>query len=121
MSGGPGSVHRPGPVAQPARHDRPAIDEAALAAARQVDLLLAAARAQESERWQAFLAPLPELLRDAPLAGLRGVAQRARAAYGPKDSIRDALPAELTEPLLAALDRLLRLLARDAAGGEGPG
>ena len=39
---------------------------------------------------------------------------RARAAYGPKDSIREALPAELTEPFLADLDRLLKALARDA-------
>lgn len=38
---------------------------------------------------------------------------RARSAYGPKDSIREALPAELTEPLLADLDRLLRALAKD--------
>jgi hypothetical protein len=37
---------------------------------------------------------------------------RARAAYGPKDSIRDALPAELTEPFLESVDRLLKALAR---------
>jgi hypothetical protein len=35
-----------------------------------------------------------------------------RAAFGPKDSIRDALPAEFTEPLLESVDRLLRILAR---------
>ena len=33
---------------------------------------------------------------------------RARAAFGPKDSIRDALPSDLTEPFLDAIDRLLR-------------
>ena len=31
---------------------------------------------------------------------------RARAAYGAKDSVRDALPADLTEPFLDAIDRL---------------
>jgi hypothetical protein len=42
---------------------------------------------------------------------------RARAAYGAKDSVRDALPADLTEPFLESIDRLLRELARrDAAG-----
>jgi hypothetical protein len=43
---------------------------------------------------------------------LRTSARQARAAYGPKDSIRDALPAEVTEPLLVAVDRLLKALAR---------
>ncbi|MGD0862897.1 MAG: hypothetical protein ABSA21_09050 [Candidatus Limnocylindrales bacterium] len=66
----------------PARHERPVVDEAALAAARHADL--------------------------------RRVAQRARAAYGPKDSIREVLPADLTEPFLADLDRLLKALAREA-------
>ena len=37
---------------------------------------------------------------------------RARAAYGPKDSIRDALPADVTEPFLDAIDRLLKVLAK---------
>lgn len=95
-----------------ARHDRPAIDEAALAAARHGDRLLAAARAAGAERWIAYLAPLPDRLRDDSLADLRRTAMRARAAFGPKDSIRDALPAEATEPFLEAVDRLLRLLAR---------
>ena len=98
----------------PARHERPLIDEAALAAARDADRLLDAARARGSARWEDFLAPLPGQLRDVGIGDLRRVAQRARAAYGPKDSIRDALAAELTEPFLADLDRLLRVLARDA-------
>ena len=98
----------------PARHERPVIDEAALAAARDADRLLDAARARGSERWELFLAPLPGLLRDVPIAELRRIALRARGAYGPKDSIRDALSAEVTEPFLADLDRLLKVLARDA-------
>ena len=59
-----------------------------------------------------FLAPLPERLRDGTLRELRVAARQARAAYGPKDSIRDALPAELTEPFLDAIDRLIRELNR---------
>ena len=98
--------------AGPARHERPEIDELALAAARDADRLLAAARGGPP-RWEAFLEPIPALLRDAGLADLSRVARRARAAYGPKDSIRDALPAELTEPFLVGLDRLLSALARE--------
>jgi len=105
------------PPAQPARHERPALDEAALAAARAAEKAVAGARERGLSRWQEFLEPLPELLRDASLQDLRGIALRARGAYGPKDSIRDALPASLTEPLLASLDRLLKALAREASNG----
>ncbi len=101
----------------PARHERPAVDDAALAAARHADRLLAAARSRGDERWIAFLAPLPDRLRDAPLGDLGGIARRCRAAYGTKDSIREALPAELTEPFLASIDRLLKQLARRDVGG----
>jgi hypothetical protein len=101
--------------AGPARHEKPAIDELALAAAREADRLLDAARIRGLPRWEGFLEPLPDLLRDSTLSELRGVARRARAAYGPKDSIRDDLPAELTEPFLSGLDRLLAALARDEA------
>jgi hypothetical protein len=102
------------PDREPARHERPAIDEAALVAARAADRLLAEARERGLVRWAEFFGATPELLRDSALRDLRGVAMRARSAYGPKDSVRDALPAELTEPLLTALDRLLKALARDA-------
>jgi hypothetical protein len=103
----------------PARHERPSIDDAALVAARHADRLLAAARERGADRWAAFLAPLPDRLRDEELGSLRSVAMRARAAYGPKDSVRDVLPAELTEPFLDSIDRLLRELARrDAAGSR---
>jgi hypothetical protein len=87
-----------------------------LAAARQADHVLAACRESGHARWAAYFGPLPDGLRDAPLAELRSFARRARAAFGPKDSIRDALPADVTEPLLVAIDRLLRALARDASG-----
>jgi hypothetical protein len=102
----------------PARHERPAIDEAGLRAARAADRLLAEARERGVERWVSFLEPLPDRLRDDPIPELRRTATRARAAYGPKDSIRDSLSEDLTEPFLDALDRLLREIARrEAAGG----
>jgi len=106
---------------EPARHELPVIDAAALAAARGADHLLARAHELGLDRWERYLAPLPEQLRDAPLAGLRAAARRARAAYGPKDSIRDALPADVTEPFLALLDRLIRELNRYAARPDGDG
>lgn len=95
-----------------ARHEYPVIDDLALAAARHADRLLAAARERELARWTAYLDPLPDRLRDEDLRGLRAAAVRARAAYGPKDSIRDALPWDLTEPFLDAIDRLLREINR---------
>jgi len=97
------------------RHELPVIDEAALAAARHADRLLAAAQAGGHARWAAFLEPIPGRLRDDPPAELRAVARRARAAFGPKDSICDVLPDELALPLRDALDRLLVVLARAEA------
>ena len=93
----------------------PVVDEAALAAARTADKLLEAARQRGSQRWAEFLAPLPDLLRDARIGELRSIALKARAAYGPRDSIRDALPAELTGSFLDDLDRLRKVLARELA------
>jgi hypothetical protein len=96
----------------PARHERPVLDALALEAARHADRLLAEAIAIGATRWATYLEPLPDRLRDDELAGLRRTAMRARAAYGPKDSIRDRLPPDLTEPFLVAIDRLLRELNR---------
>ena len=51
---------------------------------------------------------------------LRRTALRARSAYGPKDSIRDSLAPDVTEPFLEALDRLIRALnRRDATEDHG--
>ncbi len=100
----------------PGRHEVPEIDDAGLAAARCADRLLDAARASGSTRWAAFLAPLPERLRDAPPGELRAVARRGRAAFGAKDSIADVLPWEDAMAFRDALDLLLKLLVRrDAA------
>ena len=96
----------------PARHERPAIDEAALRAARAGDRMVAAAREAGHDRWFRYLEPLPDRLRDDAVVDLRRTAMRARSAYGPKDSVRDALPGEVTEPFLDAIDRLLKELAR---------
>jgi hypothetical protein len=96
----------------PARHEAPAVDDLAMVAARHADRLLADAQDRGATRWATFLGPIPDHLRDDELRALRQTAVRARAAYGPKDSIRDALPAELTEPFLDAIDRLIRELDR---------
>ncbi|MBI2762230.1 MAG: hypothetical protein HYX54_00505 [Chloroflexi bacterium] len=95
----------------PARHETPEIDVAALEAARAADRLLAAAVAVGSERWARYLAAMPGRLRDDPVSALRATARAGRSAFGPKDSIRDALPAEVTEPFLASIDRLLKVIA----------
>jgi hypothetical protein len=100
------------PSRRAARHERPAIDEAGLVAARHADRLLAEARAIGSARWTAYLEPMPDRLRDDEPAALRATATRCRAAYGVKDSIRDLLPADLTEPFLDSIDRLIRELNR---------
>ncbi|MEA2608814.1 MAG: hypothetical protein QOJ75_1057 [Chloroflexota bacterium] len=102
-----------------ARHERPLIDEAALLAARHADRLLAEARARGSTRWVAYFDPVPDRLRDDEPGALRATANRSRAAFGVKDSIRDVLPAELTEPFLDAIDRLLRELNREAHRNRG--
>jgi hypothetical protein len=96
----------------PARHEIPQIDAAALDAARAAEIALAAARDMESERWTGYLALVPDRLRDDPLPGIRSAARAVRSAYGPKDSIRDALPEYATEPLLRSVDRLLKVIAR---------
>ena len=97
----------------PARHELPVIDDLAMVAARHADRLLAAARDRGDARWVTFLGPLPDRLRDEDLPGLRAAAVKARAAYGPKDSVRDVLPETVTEPFLDAIDRLLREISRD--------
>jgi hypothetical protein len=79
------------------------------------DKLLDSARERGSQRWAEFLAPVPEQLRDAGVGQLLRVVQRTRAAYGHKDSIREVLPEELTEPFLDQLDRLRKVLVRELA------
>jgi hypothetical protein len=113
-------AHRAGAAARlAARHERPLIDEAALLAARHADRLLAEARERGLTRWIAYLEPLPDRLRDDDPAALRATAMRCRAAYGVKDSVRDALPPELTDPFLVAIDRLIRELNREAHRSRG--
>ncbi|MBA2720162.1 MAG: hypothetical protein H0U52_13130 [Chloroflexi bacterium] len=100
----------------PARHELPAVDEAGLNAARQADRLVAAAESAGADRWLRYFELMPDRLRDDEPRFLRQVALRARAAYGPKDSVRDALPPEVTEPFLEAIDRLLKQLNRRDTG-----
>jgi hypothetical protein len=96
----------------PARHEVPDIDAAALATAVLVERARRTADELGIDRWARFLEPFPERLRDAPVRGLRLIVRQVRAAYGPKDSIRDALPSEAAEPLLDSIDRLLKAIAR---------
>ena len=96
----------------PPRHELPEVDAAALEAARAADRLVAAARDLGADRWLRYLEPLPGRLRDDPLPDLRAASRLARAAYGPKDSVRDQLPAEVTEPFLDRIDRLIRAINR---------
>ena len=96
----------------PLRHDMPAIDEAALAAARAADRVIGTARDLGADRWVTYLEPLADRLRDDEPRDLRQAALRARAAYGPKDSVRDALSGEVTEPFLESIDRLIKQLNR---------
>lgn len=109
---------RRAPTGVSSRHDEPVIDEVALFAARHAEIALALAREQGHERWATFLGPLPDRLRDEPVGSLRQAVVRARAAFGPKDSIREVLPPEVTEPFLDSLDRLLRALNRRDAQGR---
>jgi hypothetical protein len=99
-----------------ARHELPAVDEAGLFAAVQADRLLKAAEARGVERWRRYFDAMPDRLRDDDPRSLRQVALRARAAYGPKDSVRDHLPPDVTEPFLEAIDRLLKQLNRRDTG-----
>jgi len=108
----------PGRGQGPARHEWRDVDEAALVAARDADRLLASAKAHGADRWADFFGSLPDRLRDDDLRDLQSTARRARAAFGPKDSVRDSLPPDVTEPLLASIDRLLKALARREAAGE---
>ena len=96
----------------PPRHELAEVDAAALEAARAADALVAAAREMGNERWLRYLAPLPARLRDDTLPDLRAAARLARAAYGPKDSIGDALPWELTEAFRDRIDRLIKAINR---------
>ena len=78
--------------------------------------MVLAAGAARASRWLRYFEDMPDRLRDDEPRFLRQVALRARAAYGPKDSVRDALPPEVTEPFLESIDRLLKQLNKRDAG-----
>ena len=85
-------------------------------AGRQADRMVAAAESAGATRWLRYFDEMPDRLRDDEPRSLRQIALRARAAYGPKDSVRDALPPDVTEPFLESIDRLLKQLnKRDSA------
>jgi len=115
----------------PARHELPEIDSAAFEAARAVDRLLdearqvgdagptADSRATAADRWAGYFQRLPDQLRDDPVPQLKAAARRVRAAYGPRDSVRDTLAPSVTEPVLVSIDRLLKVIARREADRGG--
>jgi hypothetical protein len=96
----------------PPRHELPEVDAAALEAARAADRLVSAARDLGADRWLLYFEAMPERLRDDPLPELRAATRLARAAYGPKDSVRDQLPGDVTEPFLDRIDWLIRAINR---------
>lgn len=96
----------------PPRHELPEVDAAGLDAAHAADAMVAAAREMGNERWLRYFAPLPGRLRDDALPDLRSAARLARAAYGPKDSVRDDLPWETTELFRERIDRLIKAINR---------
>ena len=67
---------------------------------------MAHARAAGFERWVVYLEPLIDPLRDGDIASLRPAARRVRAAYGPKDPVRDDLPPSVTDPCRDEIDGL---------------
>ncbi len=96
----------------PSRHELPAIDDAALRAARLADPVLAYCREHGLQRWERVLAPIPDALRDGTLPDVRSAVRTARSTFGTKDSLADAVPAHLWIPLRDALDDVIRRLAR---------
>ena len=100
----------------PLRHELPAVDEAGLTAGRLAERLVAEATSRGATRWVRYFETMPDRLRDDEPRGLRQVALRARAAFGPKDSVRDDLPEDVTEPFLDAIDRLIKQLNRRDVG-----
>ena len=61
----------------PARHERPAIDEAALVAARAATGRWPRPRERGATRWATLLEPLPDALRDGPIWSCAGSPMRA--------------------------------------------
>lgn len=96
----------------PARHEVPAIDDAALRAARFADDVLAYVRDHGLARWERFLEPVPDVLRDGTMREVQAAARTARSAFGTKDSLADAVPPALWFPFRDALDDLIRRIAR---------
>ena len=106
---------RPPPVP---RWQDPALDEAALAAAHRAREAIAALRARGATRWVHWFELIQPVLEDGDRADVQVAARRARAAFGAKDSVLDALPDDEALRLRDALDRLLRALDARAARGE---
>jgi hypothetical protein len=103
--------------AGPPRWQDPQLDEAALDVARRTRLVVEALRGAGHDRWVAFLEPLVPAFEDGDRVDLQAAARRARAAFGARDSLLDALPDTDTVRLRDAVDRLLLLVERRRAIG----
>jgi hypothetical protein len=102
-------------VAGPPRWQDPGLDEAALEVARRVRGALAALGGLGQERWVGYLEPLLPAFEDGDQADLLAACRRARAAFGPRDSLSEAWPSDDAALLRDSIDRLQRLLDRRTA------
>ncbi|MGC8633385.1 MAG: hypothetical protein ACP5VP_01745 [Candidatus Limnocylindrales bacterium] len=102
-------------VAGPPRWQDPLLDEAALDVARRLRGALAVLRDLGQERWVRYLEPLLPVFEDGDQADLLAVCRRARAAFGPRDSLPEAWPSADAPLLRDSIDRLQRLLDRRTA------
>ena len=75
------------PRAEPARHELPEIDSAALRAAMAAERAFRAADDVGLDRWVRYLEPIPDLLRGGTLREVRGAARTVRAAFAAGSSL----------------------------------
>ncbi|OGN81932.1 MAG: hypothetical protein A2X23_02815 [Chloroflexi bacterium GWC2_73_18] len=103
----------------PGRWEVPGVDAAALELARHVEAALPQLSSPSAARWERWLAPLAEPLRDGEPAAVAAAGRRVRAAFGVGESVAQALPPAEALALRDAADALLRAIARhEAKRGE---
>lgn len=103
----------------PGRWEVPGVDAAALDLARRLDGVLPLLSGPAAARWERWLDPLVEPLRDGELRAVGAAVRRVRAAFGVGESVAQALPPAEALALRDAADALLRAIARhEAKRGE---
>ena len=98
-----------------ARLEDPALDQAALAAARLTGDAVRALGARGAARWVAFFEPLIPVFLDGDRESLLRAARRARAAFGARDSVLDEWSTGEALLLRDRIDALQALLDRRRA------